>query len=193
MTKHALNAFLATSITFINEVASVCERVGADAGEVEQALRSEPRVGRKAYVRAGPAFAGGTLARDVRFLTTIGAEKGLELPMLGGIVPSNAVHRDWGVPAFGSRSSAGLRAARLAMLGLSYKPGTDAVRRSVAVELSKRLLAAGARVQATDPAVKTLPDVLKGASLLPDIDAALAGADAVVIATEWPEFKAIGC
>src|SRR5260221_2759571 len=93
MVKHALNAFLATCVTFINEVASVCERVGADASEVEVALRSEPRIGQKAYIRPGAAFAGGTLARDVRFLTGLGGKLGLSLPLLSGILPSNDEHR----------------------------------------------------------------------------------------------------
>lgn len=190
MTKHALNAFLATSITFTNEVASVCERVGADAREVEAALRSEPRIGRKAYVRAGPAFAGGTLAREVRFLTSLGGEYGLPLPMLSGVIPSNAAHRGWALRRLQEKLG-DLNGRTIAVLGLAYKRGTDATRRSAAVELAKALIAAGARVQLADPAVKTLPEGLQAAQLSADAEAALAGADALVVATEWPEFAAL--
>ncbi|HKX36732.1 MAG TPA: nucleotide sugar dehydrogenase, partial [Rhizorhapis sp.] len=83
MTKHALNSFLAVCITFANEVATVCERVGADAGEVELSIRSDPRVGMQSYVTPGAAFAGGTLARDVRFLEGLARREGMTLPMLG--------------------------------------------------------------------------------------------------------------
>jgi UDPglucose 6-dehydrogenase len=190
MTKHALNAFLATSITFTNEVASVCERVGADAREVEAALRAEPRIGRRAYVRAGPAFAGGTLARDVRFLTALGDEHGLTLPMLSGVIPSNAAHRGWALRRL--REKLGdLSGRTVSVLGLAYKPGTDATRRSAAVELARALIAAGARVQLADPAVKALPEGLHAAQLSADVEVALAGADALVVATEWPEFASL--
>ena len=85
MVKHTINAFLATSITFTNEIATLCERVGADAGEVEAGIRSEPRIGRRAYVTPGGAFGGGTLARDVAFLSTLAAAQGLRMPLIGGI------------------------------------------------------------------------------------------------------------
>jgi UDPglucose 6-dehydrogenase len=87
MTKHAINAFLALSVTFANELASVCERVGADAKEVERGLKTESRIGPKAYLAPGGAFAGGTLARDVAFLTALGKQHALGLPLLSGVRP----------------------------------------------------------------------------------------------------------
>src|SRR5437870_1309694 len=88
MTKHALNAFLATSVTFANELARLCEAVGANAKEVERGLKSEARIGPKAYLSPGAAFAGGTLARDVRFLTAFGREYAVQTPLLGGVLAS---------------------------------------------------------------------------------------------------------
>ena len=190
MVKHALNAFLATCVTFINEVATVCERVGADAAEVETALRAEPRVGQKCYIRPGAAFAGGTLARDVTFLAELAERHGLSLPLLGGILPSNQVHRDWPLRRL-TELLGGVAGRRIAVLGLSYKPGTDAIRRSVAIELARGLVRAGARIAAFDPVVRALPGDLGAVTLSPTLEAALAGAEVLVIATEWPEFKAL--
>src|SRR3989442_4994526 len=103
MTKHALNAFLATSVAFINEVSVLCERVGADAREVERGLKSDVRIGPRAYVRPGNAFAGGTLARDVSLLIERGRAEGLPTPLMSGGRDSNEVHnhgprrRLWGI------------------------------------------------------------------------------------------------
>jgi len=188
MSKHALNAFLATSVTFINEIATLCERVGADAAEVEAALRSEPRIGKHAYIRPGTAFAGGTLARDVAFLTEIAKNRALEVPLLDAVLPSNRAHQNW---AFRQLSSClkDLRKKEIAVLGLSYKPGTDTLRRSSAVELCRNLADAGATVRAYDPAVRRLPGDLQAVVLCPDMATTVQGADALVVATEWPEFK----
>lgn len=189
MTKHALNSFLAVCVTFINEVASICERVGADAGEVEAALRAEPRIGPRAYLRPGSAFAGGTLARDVAFLGDIAAARDLEVPLLSGVLPGNQSHRKWAFRRLKSLSG-DLRGKTVAVWGLSYKPGTDALRRSIAVELCRDLIAAGAQVRVYDPVVKAVPDDLAVALTASPADAA-AGADALAVATEWPEFRDI--
>jgi UDPglucose 6-dehydrogenase len=189
MAKHALNAFLATSVTFINEVALICEQVGADAAEVEAALRSEPRIGRRAYIRPGSAFAGGTLARDVMFLDAIGRSHGLTLPLLGGIIPSNRSHRHWPLAQLKTRLG-DLAGRRVAVLGLTYKPGTDSLRRSLAIELCRQLIAAGAVVSVHDPAAEPLPPDLAGQVIRPaSAEAALTAADAAVLATEWPVYR----
>lgn len=187
MTKHALNAFLATSITFANEIATICERVGADAAEVEKAIQSDPRIGTQSYVRAGFGFGGGTLARDVRYLEQVAEKQHVKLRVLGSVLESNEAHRHW---AFNRLESLleGLQGRRVALLGLSYKPGTDAIRRSVAVDLIRLLLAAGATVSAYDPKVKSLPPDLVVA-ISGSAQEALKGADAVIVATEWPEFR----
>ena len=191
MTKHTLNAFLATCVTFINEIATVCERSGADAAEVERAIRSDPRVGMNTYVKPGTAFAGGTLARDVTFLNEISARTGLELPLLGSVIASNQRHRLWALQRLQARFGS-LRGRRIALLGLSYKPGTDAIRRSIAIELCRLLVAEGAVVTAFDPVVRTVPDDLAAkVTLAASAEAALDQAEALMLATEWPEFQAL--
>lgn len=176
MAKHALNGFLATSVTFINELARLCEAVGADAKEVERGLRSEPRIGPRAYLAPGAAFAGGTLARDVRFLTHLGRRQGVPTPLFDKV----------------RCLLAGLDRPVAAVLGLTYKPGTSTLRRSASVELCARLAHTGVRVQAHDPAVGALPNDLGGlVRLCPTPAEALAGADLAVLATEWPEYRAL--
>jgi UDPglucose 6-dehydrogenase len=192
MTKHALNAFLATSVTFINEIAGVCERVDADVKDVERGLRTESRIGPRAYVSAGGGFAGGTLARDVRALTAVAEAERTPHDVLAGVLTTNALQQRWTDRAL-ERELGAVRGARIAILGLTYKPGTDTLRRSDAVALARRLSAAGASVVAFDPAVRALPADLAGViEPVAGIDAALDGADAVVIGTAWPEFRALG-
>lgn len=192
MVKHALNAFLAVCVTFTNEIAAICERVEADAREVEKGLRSDPRVGQGAYVRPGPAFAGGTLARDIRFLSGIADRTGAPTPVIDAVVPSNQAHRKWPFRQL-ERRFPSLQGRRIAVLGLSYKPGTDSMRRSSAVELLHDLASAGAEIRAYDPAVRKLPlQLATRVTLAGDVVSALKDADAVVIATEWPEFRKLG-
>jgi UDPglucose 6-dehydrogenase len=188
MVKHALNSFLALSITFINEIARLCEHVGADAQEVAAGLKSEPRIGPKAYLGPGGPFAGGTLARDVVTLTRLGAEKRETLSLIPAIKQSNDLHRGWAFRRLQTRLG-DLRGQTIAVLGLVYTPGTDTLRRSAAVELCQQLLAAGARVLAFDPAVKSLPAELAALTLAPDLATALPGASAAAVCTEWPEFR----
>jgi UDPglucose 6-dehydrogenase len=187
MTKHALNAFLATSITFANEIATICERVGADSSEVERAIQSDPRIGNQSYVRAGFGFGGGTLARDVRFLEQAAKNNGVKLQVVGSVLDSNEAHRHW---AFNRLTVllGGLEGKHIALLGLSYKPGTNAIRRSVAVDLIRLLGDVGAAVTAFDPTVKSLPADLKAVLALSAKDA-LKDADAAIIATEWPDYR----
>jgi UDPglucose 6-dehydrogenase len=191
MTKHALNAFLATSVTFINEVATLCEQVGADAKEVERGLKSEVRIGPRAYLGPGGAFAGGTLARDINFLSEIGAAHSRPTHLISAVRASNDAHKGWA----GKRLEAlldDLAGQRIAIWGLTYKPGTDTLRRSSAVELCRWLVEQGAQVQAHDPAVQELPADLAGLfSLHTTPLAALEGAAALVVATEWPDYQAI--
>lgn len=188
MVKHALNSFLALSITFINEVARLCEQVGADAKEVSAGLKSEPRVGPKAYLGPGGPFAGGTLARDVVTLTKLAAAKGETISVIPAIKQSNDLHRGWALGRLQSRLGE-LRGKAIAVLGLTYTTNTDTLRRSAAVELCEKLLKAGVFVTAFDPAIKSLPPELNKVSLAADVASALKGADAAVICTEWPQFR----
>lgn len=190
MTKHAINSFLAVSVAFINEIAVLCESEGADARDVSRGLRSDLRIGPKAYLGAGAAFAGGTLARDLVFLRKVAAGAGLPARLISGAETSNVEHRRW--PRRSLEAALGdLRGRRVAILGLTYKPGTDTLRRSESLALAEWLAMQGASVSAFDPAVTTLPDPSVPITLAPSALEALTGADAVVIATEWPEFRAL--
>jgi UDPglucose 6-dehydrogenase len=188
MVKHALNSFLALSITFINEIARLCERVGADAKEVSAGLKSEPRIGPKAYLGPGGPFAGGTLARDVVTLTRLAGANGEKISVIPAITQSNDLHRGWMLRRLQSRLG-DLRGKKIAVLGLTYTTNTDTLRRSAAVELCRDLLAAGAEVRAFDPAVKRLPAELARMQLAAQVADAVKGADAAVVCTEWPEFR----
>jgi len=191
MTKHALNAFLATSVAFANELGVLCERLSADAAEVERGLKTDARIGSRAYLRAGGAFAGGTLARDVSFLIEMGRTEGLPTHLMAAVEESNEAHKDWPrrrlVEIIGDP-----RGKSIAILGLTYKPGTDTLRGSTAIETSRWLSERGARVAAYDPAVRALPAELgRFVTLRPSIKDALDGADAALVTTEWMEFGVI--
>jgi UDPglucose 6-dehydrogenase len=191
MTKHAVNAFLATSVAFINELSAVAERVGADASDVARGLKTERRIGPYAYLWPGRAFAGGTLARDVNFLRAIGDDVGCDTPLLDGVLASNLAHRDW--PRARLQMELGtLTGRRVAVWGLTYKPGTDTLRRSDAVALCHWLAREGATVIVHDPVVDRLPDDLAVACerQAEPIEAAR-GAAAVVLGTEWPTYREI--
>jgi UDPglucose 6-dehydrogenase len=196
MTKHALNGFLATSVVFINEVAAICEAVGADAAEVSRGLKSERRIGPRAYLSPGDAFAGGTLARDITFLRDLATQHELPADLFAGVSSGNAAHKTWAqrklLELLADGSRAGTLSAKVAVWGLTYKPGTDTLRRSSAVELCRQLSAAGASVRAHDPAITGLPDALADSiELCPTALGAAEGADALVVCTAWPEYRQV--
>lgn len=192
MVKHALNAFLATSVAFANEIATVCEAVGADAAVVARALKSDVRIGPRAYLAPGAAFAGGTLARDVVFLGALGERCPRPLPVLQGVKVSNDAHRDWPVRRV-EQVLGGVAGRAVAVWGLTYKPGTDTLRRSSAVTWCRALAAKGARVRAYDPSIREWPlgprdgDVALCASAIEAVE----GAQALIVGTEWPAFREV--
>ncbi len=197
MTKHALNGFLATSIAFINEIASLCECVGADAAEVSRGLKSDARIGPRAYLSPGDAFAGGTLARDVGTLDRLAHDNRLPAHLISGTALSNEAHREWARRALRRLlatddegvNGRGLAGKHVAMWGLTYKPGTDTLRRSAALELGRWLREQGATVRAHDPAITTLPEETGGGIELCGTPLSAAQqADAVVVCTAWPEY-----
>jgi UDPglucose 6-dehydrogenase len=191
MTKHAINAFLAMSVSFANEVASICEQVGADAKEVEMGLKSEQRIGPRAYLAAGAAFAGGTLARDVQYLRGLAKQHEQPSALLSAIKESNDLHRKWTQRKL-SQCMGTVTGRRVAVLGLTYKPGTDTLRRSASVELCRWLIAEGAIVTAHDPRVTDPGSELPGAVrfAVSAVDA-LQDAEAAVVATQWPEYQTL--
>lgn len=190
MTKHARNGFLALSVVYANELARICEEVGADATEVERGLRAEPRIGARAYVSPGPPIAGGTLIRDIAYLARLSAAHDVSVPVVSGVARSNTEHKGWLRERI-TRLLAGVERPRLALLGLTYKAGTDTLRRSSALELAHWCADQQIQVQAFDPAVRVVPDATSGVSVMTSLDEALAGADVAVLATAWPEFRMI--
>ena len=189
MIKHALNAFLAMSVAFGNEIADICDLVGADGQQVSSALRREPRIGAKAMILPGLGFSGGTLARDIRALQSAAEHLDHETALLDGIRRANETHNRCVIAAL-ERHLGSLSGRRIGILGLTYKPGTSTLRRSLSLEVSGDLAARGATVIAFDPKVDA-----KASSAYPYIAtvgeplAVADGADAVVIMTPWPEFR----
>ena len=191
MTKHAINAFLGMSITFINEIASICENIGADAHEVETGLKSETRIGPAAYLSPGAAFAGGTLARDIEFLKNMGSLNNLVNPLISAVRKSNDEHKKW-IQRRLFAVLGGLKGKRIAVWGLTYKPGTNTLRRSLSVEMCNWLQEQGAEIAVHDPSKCELPDSWLGEVVRSKTPLeALEGACALVIATQWPEYREI--
>jgi UDPglucose 6-dehydrogenase len=191
MTKHALNTFLATSIVFANEIATICESVGADVADVVRALRGDPRVGQRAYLGFGTGYAGGTLGRDVTYLADLVSSRRLEAPLLSSIGASNRHQHEWVRRALISRLGE-LHGLRIGIWGLTYKPGTDTLRRSASIELCDWLADQGAIPSAHDPAVRDLPPKLASRiALSADALGAIRGADALVVMTPWPDYRSV--
>ena len=192
MTKHAINAFLATSVTFANEIAAICELVGADAKEVERGLKSEKRIGPRAYLAPGGPFAGGTLARDIIYLGIESSARNLSTPLLSSIKRSNDEHKNWVRRKLLEHFSR-LKGVSIAVWGLTYKVGTDTLRRSLSVELCDWLLEQGAELHVYDPRVLDLP--LRWANIVTQhsnpLDA-IKNTKVLVVGTEWPEFVQFG-
>jgi UDPglucose 6-dehydrogenase len=190
MAKHAINAFLATSVAFANELAGLCERVGADARDVERALKSERRIGPRAYVRPGAAFDGGTLARDIEFIESLGARLGRPTPLFSGVRASNDAHKAWAQTTL-TEAIGRPEGKRVAVVGLAYKAGTDTLRRSSALALCRWLTSQGARAAAFDPGITASALGDDRIELCVSIENALRGAAAVVITNDRPELISV--
>lgn len=190
LSKHALNAFLATSISFVNELADLAEICDADIREVTAALRRDRRVGAQAFLRPGPGFAGGTLGRDIQTLRELGARGQRPTLQLDATL---AVNRGRAVRLAEKLEQAcgGLSGRRIALLGLTYKPGTSTLRRSHSIEFAHLLSSRGAEIAACDPQVREPLPETRGIRLCADAYEAASGADAVALLTPWPEFRAL--
>jgi UDPglucose 6-dehydrogenase len=190
MVKHALNTFLATSITFINEIANLSDRLGADAVAVGQALRLDARIGPRALVSPGLGFSGGTLARDVTQLRKFAAELDYKPKLLDAIVSVNEGTFDEVIIKL-ERRAGKLDGKKVGVLGLTYKPGTSTMRRSPAIKIIHKLRKAGAKCFGYDPQASE-DEMREYAKLFERVNSAedlAAGAHALVLVTEWPEFK----
>lgn len=188
LAKHARNAFLATSISFANEVAGLAETCGADMRDVVRVLRLDRRIGPEAFVNPGPGFSGGTLARDLEALRQLGQRAGCLTTQLDATAAVNASRLTRILEKV--RGLCGeLSGLRLGLLGLTYKPGTNTLRRSHALALARRLVAEGCDVHAHDPQVCEATPETAGIALEPDAYHAAQGSDVLLLATPWPEFR----
>tara|TARA_Y100001968_G_scaffold332931_1_gene393118 strand:- start:923 stop:2248 length:1326 start_codon:yes stop_codon:yes gene_type:complete len=151
MAKHSINAFLATSVVFANEIASLCEKVGADAKQVEKALKSDFRIGEYAYLGPGGPYAGGTLARDVVYLNKIGKDFGTSLPLISNISVSNNHHKEWVLRNINENDKKKFK--KLLIMGIIYKEGTNTLRRSYAIELAQNLSSQSESIDLYDPLI----------------------------------------
>ncbi|WP_422741869.1 UDP-glucuronate decarboxylase [Mycobacterium sp. WMMD1722] len=187
MIKYAANAFLATKISFANEVAQMCELFGADVRQVLPAIGADHRVG-SAFLKPGVGWGGSCFGKDVAALISSSQEYGYTPSMLQATVDINRMQRASAVRKL-QRELHILKGRRIAILGLTFKPDTDDLRDAPALDIARRLLAAGAVVSAYDPVVKSLPAEFSGVRLAPDAYEAADRVDAVVVTTEWSEFR----
>jgi len=188
MTKYASNAFLATKISFANEMARLCEFVGADITEVALGMGLDSRIGSQ-FLSAGIGWGGSCFGKDIAALISTASEYGYVPRILQSALLVNQDERQLVLDQL-QRHLKTLRGARVALFGLAFKAGTDDLRDSPAVDICQRLLKRGAVVTAHDPMVDTVPGVpdLRMAS---DCYEAALGADAIVVATDWPEFLTV--
>ena len=185
MIKYAANAFLATKISFANEMSRFCDLVGADIQTVTAGIGLDQRIGPR-FLDAGLGWGGSCFTKDVLAMITTAAEYGYQARLLEAAMAINNDQRHLVVERL-LRHLKNLRGARIALLGLSYKPGTDDLRDSPALDIAVQVAERGAFVSAYDPVVKRLPAGFQ-VRIADDAYAAAAGADAVVVATEWPQF-----
>jgi UDPglucose 6-dehydrogenase len=186
MSKLASNAFLATKISFINEIANVCEQTGADVASVAEAMGLDRRIG-PLFLRAGIGYSGSCLPKDVTALKQLAGDSGYHFQLLTAVIEVNELQKRRVVGKL-VKHLGPLHGKTVALLGLAFKPNTNDMRNAPSLVLAPRLLAEGAYVRAWDPVVADeARELLRGVELAPTITAAVAGADAAVIVTEWPE------
>jgi len=189
--KYAANAFLATKITFINEIADLCERVGADVQDVAKGIGLDGRIGRK-FLHAGPGFGGSCFPKDCRALVRTAHEAEAALSIVETVVEVNDARKRRMADKIIAACGGTLIDKTVAVLGLTFKPNTDDMRDAPSLEVLPRLAAAGAAIRAFDPegmveARKLLPDLV----YCNDAYETMTGADALVLLTEWNEFRAL--
>jgi len=182
--KYASNAFLATKLSFTNAVAALCEAVGADVNDVLLGMGYDHRIGHE-FLRPGPGWGGSCFPKDSQAIISIAEDAGYDFSLMRGVIAVNEQQFDRVVDKV--ESVVDLAGVTVAVLGIAFKANTDDTRQSPALEIMKRLVAKGARVKAYDPAVTSVD--LDGIEVVADAYAACEGASAIVIATEWDEFK----
>ncbi len=190
--KYAANGFLAMKITFINEMADLCEKVGADVNDVARGIGLDGRIGRK-FLHAGPGFGGSCFPKDTLALMRIAEEAGAPSRLIQSVVSVNDLRKVAMAERVKAACGGSVAGKRIAILGLAFKPETDDMREAPSLPLVGALLEAGASVVGFDPvamggAKAILPPAM---TFAPDVTSALTGADALVLVTEWNEFRAL--
>jgi len=190
LTKYAANAFLATKISFINEIANLCEAVDADVQDVARGIGLDNRIGPK-FLHAGPGYGGSCFPKDTLALLQTASEAGVEQQIVSTVVKVNDERKD-SMAERVERALGGVTGKRIAVLGLAFKPNTDDMREAPSIPLVSGLVERGAEVTGFDPVAQHQAEgVLKGITYTADAYSAADGADAVVIVTEWDEFRAL--
>ena len=188
--KYAANAFLATKITFINEIANLCDAIGCDVHDVARGMGMDNRIGRK-FLHPGPGYGGSCFPKDTRALTTVADQFGVETRIVDAVIDANERQRDAMIPKI-EKLVGNLSGKRIGVLGLSFKPETDDMRESPAIDIINTLVERGASVIAFDPvAMEEAKHVLPNIEYAHDEYDAITGADALVIVTEWNQFRAL--
>ncbi len=185
MVKLAANAFLATRISFINEIANVCEATGADVESVARGMGLDQRIGTQ-YLRAGIGYGGSCFPKDVSFLKLLAGNSGYHFQLVNAVMEVNELQMRRPIAKL-QKHLGSLRGKTIALLGLAFKANTDDLRDAPSLVIASRLLAEGAEVRAWDPVADT--NVLKGVVGCGTIFEAVRGADAAVIVTEWPQLE----
>jgi len=190
LTKYAANAFLATKISFINEIANLCEAVDADVQDVARGIGLDNRIGPK-FLHAGPGYGGSCFPKDTLALLQTANEAGVEQQIVSTVVKVND-DRKGSMAERVERALGGVEGRCIAVLGLAFKPNTDDMREAPSIPLIQGLVERGAEVTGYDPVAQHQAEgLLKGITYAPDAYSAADGADAVVIVTEWDEFRAL--
>jgi UDPglucose 6-dehydrogenase len=190
LTKYASNAFLATKISFINEIANLCDRIGCDVHDVARAMGMDNRIGRY-FLHPGPGYGGSCFPKDTTALVSVAKRYGAECLIVDAAVRVNERQRALMVEKIEALTG-DLKGKEVAVLGLSFKPETDDMREAPSVEIIRALTAKGARVRAYDPvAAEQAKKFLPGIEYAEDEYAAAQGADCLVFMTEWNQFRAL--
>lgn len=185
--KYAANAFLAMKISFINEMARLCDKVGINIKEVAQGIGLDPRIGNR-FLQAGIGYGGSCFPKDVAALLSIAAEHGTELKLLKEVVSINETQHLHLMHSARTRLG-NFMGTKIAVLGLAFKPDTDDIRESSAIRIVRALMAEGAQVAVHDPVAKLPPDVNDAAIICSSPSQALENADAVFLCTEWTIYQ----
>jgi UDPglucose 6-dehydrogenase len=188
MIKYASNAFLATKISFMNELADLCESVGADVKEVAAGMGYDARIGHH-FLDAGLGWGGSCFPKDVKALAYMSKERGLEPRILDSVTQVNYARRLSAVNQL-SDMLGGLKGKTIGMLGLAFKPNTDDMREAPSIDIAAHLAEAGARVRAYDPvAMEVARPILPSVNMFKDAYEMASGCDGLMVVTEWNEFK----